>query len=39
VFGVREDKKQGIRAKEQTQDIIAEAWLEPIRNLIFYTPR
>lgn len=33
VFGIREDKKQGIRAKgDQTQDIIAEAWLEPIRN-------
>ena len=33
VFGVREDKKQGTRTKgEQSQDIIAEAWLEPIRN-------
>jgi len=34
VFGmIREDKKQGIRQKgEQSQNIIAEAWLEPIRN-------
>ena len=29
---MREDRKQRIRRKEQSQDIIAEAWLEPIRN-------
>jgi hypothetical protein len=32
VFGTREDKKQRIRRKEQSQDIIAEAWLEPLQN-------
>jgi hypothetical protein len=32
VFGMREDRKQSIRGEEQSQDIIAEAWLEPIRN-------
>ena len=32
VFGMRKDRKQRIRRKEQSQDIIAEAWLKPIRN-------
>jgi hypothetical protein len=33
VFGMmREAKKQRIRGEKQYQDIIAEAWLEPIRN-------
>jgi hypothetical protein len=32
LFGMREDRKQRIRGEEQSQDIIAEAWLEPIRN-------
>ena len=32
VFGMREDRKQRIRGEKQSQVIIAEAWLEPIRN-------
>ena len=31
VFGTREDKKRRNK-REQSQDVIAEAWLEPIRN-------
>ena len=31
VFGTNEDKKPGIRG-EQPKHVIAEAWLEPIRN-------
>jgi hypothetical protein len=32
VFDIREHKKQRIRGEKQSQDIITEAWLEPIRN-------